>query len=149
MRYALKSAVLMLLVGVPLASATAMAEPAGCIDVEVSLAPPVVCAGQTVTVNASITNCGTSRDGVHLAFVLLGPGMGYEAVATTKLGPEVTKAVSQAIPIPAGMPAGAYTVTVTATTRNGGSDSAVASVEVAACSTSRPAGGWVRVTPLP
>ena len=95
--------------------------------------PSTVCAGQTATLHASILNCGETRDRVRATILIRGPGFDREIAAIFRVARGANKEMALPITVPAGMPPGTWTVSVNATSRKGGSDSATATLEVVSC----------------
>src|SRR2546422_9647718 len=112
-------------------AAPPLAQSPGCIDVNLLADPSTVCAGQTATLHASIINCGETRDRVRL--LIRGPGFDREFAAIFRVARGANKEMALPITVPAGMPAGTWTVSVNAISRKGGSDSATATLEVVSC----------------
>src|SRR3989441_4348859 len=114
-------------------AAPALAQSPGCIDVNLLADPSTVCEGQTATLHASIINCGETRDRVRVTLLIRGPGFDREFAAIFRVARGANKEMALPITVPAGMPAGTWTVSVNAFSRKGGSDSATATLEAVSC----------------
>ena len=132
MRRSVQISALLMLFFAPLAAPQA-AQTGGCIDLSLSITPPVVCCGQPVTMQAAATNCGDQNDKATLTITLLGPGMGTEFYVPVKVQAGQTKSVTRDFTLPSYAPPGTYTVMVNVTSKREGTDSAMASVTMMQC----------------
>ena len=122
--------------GLALAPVAAFAEdPVACVNVEVSASAAEVCQGGTFNLSALITNCGTSRDRVVLLVFGTGPGVGAQFLTGGRVPAGATRQRSWPVTVPPGLPPGAYTMMVIATSRHGAPpDVSAVNVNVTTCS---------------
>jgi hypothetical protein len=99
----------------------AVARPIPCDYVSLAIAPATVKAGKSVRVDATLRACAPQTETVRLRFTFSAParGKGCSAVKTTmlttppiKLRPGFESDVSFPFPVPKGLCAGAYSITV-------------------------------------
>lgn len=102
-----------------------------CLQLELS-APASVCAGQSATVTASVTNSCTTREQVNAGFTL--DGQPVPVRAHFGVAADSTLSKSMSFPIPASATAGSHTLVVTLTDAAGGTVSASVDLSVSSCS---------------
>ena len=90
------------------------------VTVSISLSPDVVTAGDTLTASGSATNNTTKKRRFKVVLTLTVPGgASFSVKKSVRLGPGKTVSVSESFTIPAGLPLGQYSLTLSATNKNG------------------------------
>ena len=102
-----------------LAAIPAAAQSTGCLEGELLIAPATVCAGDTVSVSASLTNCGERRDLVRVSLEVEGL---FLASGRMPLAPDATRSFDRSIPLPPGFPERTFTFTLRAESKHGGAE---------------------------
>jgi hypothetical protein len=113
-----------------LATATQNAEITVVASLESTGGDGVATAGDTVTANVAVTNNAARKQVVKVSATLTGPdGVLYSRGPSVMLSPGETYSASDSLLLTSSTPAGSYTLTITASNKNG-SSSASTSITV-------------------